>query len=278
MKQVTWKSAAAALLMLAACSSRTEETSLAQVRAEQQANKLLYALELGGVHGARKQVGPDEKDHVWNVLVPAGQFMEAERVRQEFGLPNEGDDDLALLPDGGLLDADAQSPQRALQRRLWIEALRMEASLERTPDILVARVHYPIPSTTYSGERLPNTKATASVLLRYLPRDGAGDERPLTVEQVQKMIAGSVEGLLPGDVTVVYSPVRLRATPKAADVPAQVASASEGAAIPAPPQARPRTFDVAVALGSGAVCFVLAVALLLRRRGRRTAVPIAAAP
>jgi len=78
----------------------------------------------------------------------------------------------------------------------------LEGELERTlqgvEGVLSARVHLNVADVDAAAERGTHPRSTASVLLAH-----RGSTPPLSTDDVQRLVAGGVPGLLPSDVAVV---------------------------------------------------------------------------
>jgi type III secretory pathway lipoprotein EscJ len=199
---------ALALVALGACSDAPERETLIEVASELEANKLVCALDLCRIEDAAKVLERRDDKPLWRVTVPEGQLARAERVRQAFGLPQlDSPLDTSVTADDGAWTIESSAAER--QRAQWREAMRLEQSLRSEPEIFGARVHLALPTVGLSGERLKGSVPSASVLVRYAELPGMEPGvPPITVERIQALVAGAVEGLEPARVAVHVSVIR----------------------------------------------------------------------
>lgn len=217
---------------------------------ERQANEIQTVLLERGFR-ARKRV-EEGRPPTWAVEVDPADSADAVRVLAELGLPRPRPAGVRELLRPGLV------PDPIEQHALLLEAQSGELSrtLEAVDGVVSARVHLVRPQPTRAG--VPAAPTKAAVYLRVQPASALH----LTGmrEELRALVAGSVEGLEPGSVTLVLSEV-------VTSVPARGAL---------PPRSGPGP-----ALVGGAVLLLGAggavAAALLRGRKRRAPEPAAAA-
>jgi len=233
------------LTLGAACSARVQHGL-----DERQANEIQTVLMERGFQ-ARKVV-EEGRPPTWAVEVEPADSADAVRVLAELGLPRARPAGVRELLKPGLV------PDPVEQHALLLEAQSGELArtLEAVDGVLSARVHLVRPAPTRSG--VPGAPTKAAVYLRARP--AAATHLRAMQEELRALVAGSVEGLEPGAVTLVVSEV-VSAVPQRAPVPVRSgwAPALLGAGV--------------LALGAAAV-----TAFLWIRRRRRRRVPAAAPP
>jgi len=234
-------------LLLAApgCSARVQHG-----RDERQANEIQSVLMERGFR-ARKVV-EDGRPPTWAVEVEPADAADAVRVLAELGLPRARPAGIRELLKPGLV------PDPMEQHALLLEAQSGELArtLEAVDGVLSARVHLVRPTPTRSG--IPGAPTKAAVYLRARP--AAALHLRTMGEELRELVAGSVEGLEPGAVTLVVSEV-VTAVPPRAPVPV-------------------RSSWAPALLGAGQLALGAAAAfgILWIRRRRRRAAPAVAPP
>jgi type III secretion protein J len=235
----------ALLLGGAGCSARVQHGL-----DERQANEIQTVLMERGFR-ARKVV-EDGRPPTWAVEVEPADAADAVRVLAELGLPRARPAGIRELLRPGLI------PDPVEQHALLLEAQSGELArtLEAVDGVLSARVHLVRPTPTRTG--IPGAPTKAAVYLRARP--AAALHLRAMGDELRELVAGSVEGLEPGAVTLVVSEV-VSAVPPRAPVPARSgwAPALLGAGL--------------LALGAAAAFGIL----WIRRRRRRAAPPAARA-
>lgn len=210
---------------------------------ERQANEIQTVLLERGFR-ARKVV-EDGRPPTWAVEVESSDGADAVRVLAELGLPRARPVGVRELLKPGLV------PDALEQHALLVEAQSGELArtLEAVDGVVSARVHLVRPQPTRTGVASPPTKA--AVYLRVRP--AAAAHLRAMADELRTLVAGSVEGLEPGAVTLVASEVVSSVPPRA----------------PAPARSgwTPALLGTGVLLLGGAA----AAALLWLRRGRNRA-------
>jgi len=212
---------------------------------ERQANEIQSVLLERGFR-ARKAV-EDGRPPTWAVEVPSADAADAVRVLAELGLPRARPAGVRELLKPGLV------PDAVEQHALLVEAQSGELArtLEAVDGVVSARVHLVRPLPPRTG--VPGAPTKAAVYLRARP--AAASQLRAMADELRALVAGSVESLEPGAVTLVVSEVVSTVPPRA----------------PAPARGwAPALLGCGVLAISGAV----ASALLWMRRGRR-AIPAA---
>jgi flagellar M-ring protein FliF len=142
------------------------------------------------------------------ILVPEDRLAEARVALASGGLPSRGGRGYELFDESSLMTTPFQQSvnyQRALQAELARSIGQLEAV--QSARVLIAR---PEPTQFIRDQRPP----TASVVLKLKP--GATMSRA-SAAGVVSLVARSVEGLKPENVTVIDSGGRLLSDPRAAD-------------------------------------------------------------
>ncbi|MFQ5590781.1 MAG: hypothetical protein ACE5HE_06450 [Phycisphaerae bacterium] len=224
-----------------------DEESLVSVGSEKEANRVLVALEDSGIHGAHKAVGEHKRKTVYEILVSSDQAHEARQLLLQLDIPRESHGGFeAMFSHSGLIPT--RTDERA--RLMHAMAGELERTLEVVERVVQARVHLVIPERdplgAASGGRSTGPGPTAAVLIKYVPsaghhRDGrsrddrpgeavgaegadpAGDtdadealddgsaaDLPISVEEVRRLVACSVEDLAEENVTVTFARARRR--------------------------------------------------------------------
>jgi len=207
---------------------------------ETAANEVLTALERGGIEASKAR---DESNG--EVFV-----ISALQLLQSLGLPRGRRSGF-----GEIYKQASLVPTPTEERARYLEALagEIERTLETVDGVVAARVHLVLPEPDpLAVDGKPRVAAQAAVLLKARPAPAA-----LREAEVQKLVAGSVAGLLPEAVAVVVTPATeapsLR-TPALASVgPLQVDRGS-------------RKLLVGILLGGLAIIAMLAALLLIAAR------------
>lgn len=186
-RRATMPLAVAAMLALTGCA-----VPVATGLDEGDANRVVVALDQAGIDAA-KEVDPTNEGR-FRVTVPRDDAARA--------LATMNDEQLPRAKARGLLDAADRGqlvPSQAAEHAQLVVGLsgELERSLSSIDGVLGARVHLNLPARDGLRDG-PPPKATASVLLEH-----RGTTPPLTVESIQRLVAGGAPGLLPADVAVV---------------------------------------------------------------------------
>ena len=172
---------------------------------ERQANEIQTVLVERGFR-ARKAV-EEGRPPTWAVEVESADAADAVRVLAELGLPRARPAGVRELLKPGLV------PDPVEQHALLVEAQSGELArtLEAVDGVVSARVHLVRPQPTRTG--VPGATAKAAVYLRAQP--AAAVHLRAMGDELRALVAGSVEGLEPGAVTLVVSEVVSALPPRA---------------------------------------------------------------
>jgi type III secretion protein J len=223
---------------------------------ERAANETIAALEHGGI--ATEKVIDDASPATFTVRVARGDAAKALSLLRSLGLPRDRRHGFAEV-----YGQPSLIPSASEERARYLDALggEIERTLETADGVVSARVHLVLEETDpLAVDPKPRTAARAAVLLK-----ARGGRAPLSEADVQKLVAGSVPGLLPSAVAVVVTsaPDATEGVPSAlaAVGPLRVTSGS-------------RPLLVAAIIVGLAVLALLAVLLMLTaRRLARSASP-----
>jgi len=215
---------------------------------ETAANEVLTALEQGGIEASKAR--DESNGEAFVISVPKVHAVRALQILQSLGLPRG-----RRAGFGEVYKQASLVPTPTEEHARYLEALagEIERTLETVDGVVTARVHLALaeadPLAVDGKPRLP---AQAAVLIKVRPAPAA-----LREADVQKLVAGSVAGLLPEAVAVVVT--------AAAEVPPQRAP---GRASVGPLQVDPasRRLLVGILLVGLAVIATLAVLLFLTAR------------
>lgn len=162
---------------------------------ETDANQIVVALDKANVDGT-KEVDPQAEGR-FRVLVPRDDVAAALAAMRAEELPRP-------KPAGVLeaMDKGALVPSQAAEHAQLVAgtAGEIERTLLSIDGVLAARVHLSLPARDPLRDAPPQ-KATASVLVEH-----RGAAPPISVEAIQRLVAGGVAGLATGDVAVVTVP------------------------------------------------------------------------
>ncbi len=188
---------------------------------EADANRVVVALDHAGIDAA-KEPDPGVEGR-FRVTVPHDDASRALSTMADEQLPRSKSRGLLEAADRGQLVPSQAAEHAQLMAGLSGE---LERTLSNVEGVLSARVHLNLPARDGLRDG-PMPKATASVLVEH-----RGTTPPLTIESVQRLVAGGAPGLAPADVAVVFIPHAARpagARPDVAHVgPIAVARGSMG--------------------------------------------------
>jgi type III secretion protein J len=159
---------------------------------DSEASRVVVALDRASID-ATKEPDPASEGK-WRVEVGRDDVPRALGVMREQELPR--------IAPAGVLDAvgkGALVPSEAAEHAQLVAGMAgdLERSLESIDGVLAARVHLNVPTPSPLRD-LTTPHGSASVLLEH-----RGSTPPLSSDSVQRLVAGGVAGLLPGDVAVV---------------------------------------------------------------------------
>ena len=163
---------------------------------EAEANEIQTLLLESGFQ-ARK-VPEQGKKPTWAIEVDEDQATAAVRILTELGLPKKRVGGFDAV-ETGLVATPAQ------ERVSHLNALseELEMTLQSISGVTMARVHLVVPPPARPGQTPGQAKASALVRVR----PGHGPRVKGMEEELRKVIAGSVEGLSPDDVSLVVNEV-----------------------------------------------------------------------
>jgi len=160
---------------------------------EADANQALSKLQEHGVV-ARKEPDPDAEGH-FRLSVSSDEATTTAQILAQAGFPHRRPPGvLEALGEGSII------PSRETERAKWLAGIagELERSLSGLGGVLTVRVHLAVPVVdALDVPKAAPARPTASVLLT------SRGELPLSESQIQRLVAGAVTGLAPGDVTVI---------------------------------------------------------------------------
>lgn len=271
------------VVTLTGCGDASE---LLVVPSEKEANRIVVELQQRGINNITTQRQTRDRKPVFAVHVPAHAHSAARQILVQLDLPREHRGGLQeMVGSAGLIPT--RSDERA--RMMYAIAGELETTFETYDRVVRARVHVVIPDTDMSLSADPTKapKPTATVVIKYsvppspvLPADASEDDKakaralaqtagqpPLTVEEVAKLAAGSVEGLDEKSVVVQFTTTTVQLTQ------AQAAAAAMPQAAATGPLGLPSFGDnkllyqlFAAVVVLGALCIFLIIKLLKKGR------------
>jgi len=169
------------------------ETRVAGGLEEADANQALARLQEHGVV-ARKEPDPDAEGH-FRLSVSSDDATSTAQILAQGGFPHRRPPGvLEALGEGSII------PSRETERAKWLTGIagELERSLSGVGGVLTVRVHLAVPVVeALNVQHALPARPTASVLLT------SRGELPLSESQIQRLVAGAVTGLAPGDVSVI---------------------------------------------------------------------------
>jgi type III secretion protein J len=193
------------LVALAGCNT----VELHSGMSESEAQEILVLLQQNGITATKAVVG-EGKEAEWTVTVPAPDASHALQILEENDLPQSE-------PKGfeELFGKSKLIPTETEEKAMFLRAMsgELEKTLRSMPRVIAARVHISIPKNDplrqyRLGEEPP--RATAAVFMKLGP--GKTTEM-IRDEEIQRLVASSVEGLRPDDVTVVQKEMKPEMAP-----------------------------------------------------------------
>jgi type III secretion protein J len=190
------KSVRALLVVLTVSAASACSAPVARGLEEADANAVVVALEEGGIV-ADKEPDPEAEGR-WRINVSREEAASAAAILSEANLPPRTSPGVLEALGGGSL-----VPSRTSEHAKLISGTsgELERSLRSVEGVLSARVHLGVPA---KDALVPADRAeppTASVLIRH-----RGPNAPVSVQDVQRLVAGAVPGLDPTHVSVVSKP------------------------------------------------------------------------
>ncbi|AKF07597.1 hypothetical protein [Sandaracinus amylolyticus] len=221
---------------------------------EAQANEVLVALDEHGIHAVKE---PERGEGSFAILVSGDDVASALAVLRAEELPRAPDPGLHDLFGTASLVPTATEERARLTAALGGELAR---TIEAIDGVLDARVHVALPDASELPLDAPPPRPRASVLIRH-----RGARAPYDDAAIQRLVAGAIQGMDPGDVAVVGVAAPEPATPAGAHLaslgPIAVARGSIGTL----------KLVLGVLLGTnGVLALLLALAVVRHRRAART--------
>ena len=173
---------------------------------ESAANEIMTSLVRGGIGASKSR----EDDGAFAIVVPKSEALRALELMRALGLPRG-----PRAGFGELYKQPSLLPTPTEDRARYVEALAGEIgrTLESVDGVVQARVHLVLPEPEpLSVDGKVRVAAQAAILLKTR----AGRSMPISEAEVRKLVAGSVPGLDPAAVAVVFTPApELSAAPGA---------------------------------------------------------------
>jgi type III secretion system YscJ/HrcJ family lipoprotein len=175
---------------------------------ENDANHAVVALEKSGVAADKDR--DSETEGRWRVSVARDDASSAAIVLSAESLPPPA--------SPGVLDALGQGsivPSRSSEQAKLVTGVAgdLERSLRSLDGVLSVRVHLAVPVQDALDPDATKVSPSASVLIRH-----RGATPPIATQDVQRLVAGAVPGLLPPQVSVVTVPVPAMGRPAERDL------------------------------------------------------------
>lgn len=169
---------------------------------EDQANEMLVVLDQNGIHGEKALI-PGGETPKFSITVGQRDASQAWQVLRENDLPKP-----AKRGFSEVFGKTSLIPTAMEEKALFLEATTGELAktIEAINGVVDARVHVVLPDSDILKNELQGpTLPKAAVLIKYkVDRNG---NAPFRAEDIRQLIANSIEGLKPTDVTVVSSQV-----------------------------------------------------------------------
>jgi type III secretion protein J len=178
---------------------------------ETAANEVMTALERSGIEASKAR--DEANGDAFAVSVASANAIRAMQILQSLGLPRG-----RRAGFGEVYKQASLVPTLTEERARYLEALagEIERTLETVDGVVAARVHLVLAEPDpLAMDGKPRVAAQAAVLMKLRPT-----ATPLREAEVQKLVAGSVAGLLPEAVAVVFT--------TATDTPGQPVMTSVG--------------------------------------------------
>jgi type III secretion protein J len=182
-----------AVALLAGCSAAIEH-NLDETRA----NEVVTSLERAGISASKSR--DESNSDTFAVSVGKADVLRAMELLRSLGLPRG-----QRAGFGEVYKQSSLLPTPTEERARYLEALSGEIgkTLETVEGVVHARVHLVLPEPDpLAVEGKPRVAAQAAVLLKTHP----GRPVPISESDVRRLVAGSVPGLDPAAVAVVFTP------------------------------------------------------------------------
>jgi type III secretion protein J len=192
------------VLLLAGCMQKELQTGLT----EHEAQEIIVLLKDSGIEASREVMPGDAEPPVWKVAVKGGDqdYFLALKILQEHGLPRERAKGLEdVFSKSGLIPTAGEEKARLI---VGLSG-EMTRTLKSVAGVVDARVHVVLPENSPLVDKSQWSTTTSSVLLKY-----QGDQVPLREDEIRNLVARSIEGLQPENVTVVFKKVESKPVPR----------------------------------------------------------------
>jgi type III secretion protein J len=168
---------------------------------EEQANEMVVTLANNGINATKVPVEGEVLS--FTLSVPKRDASQAWEILQANNLPKPANKGF-----GEVFAKTSLIPTAVEEKAMYMQAVmgELEKTLQAITGVVEARVHVVLPESDVLKEELQGPTITkAAVLLKYKPdRSGA---IPFREEDVKSLIANSVEGLKPADVSVMATEI-----------------------------------------------------------------------
>lgn len=172
---------------------------------ESEANDIVVLLERNRITTI-KEKEEGGREVTWKISVPKAHMANAMFLLKENELPRPKNPGLEIFNRGSLI------PTATEERAMFLQALSGELArtLSSIEGVLDARVHVNIPQADDLADRSERAEPSAAVLLKYRANVEPGKKTPappIAEEQVQALVARTIQDLKPSAVSVVAVPV-----------------------------------------------------------------------
>jgi type III secretion protein J len=167
---------------------------------EQDANDIYVLLNENGI-AATKTRNESGQEPTYVISVAKGDATQGARLLREHALPRPKKDGLGVFQR-----IKGMVPTQSEERGIMLEALGGEVSnvFNEIDGVLMAQAIVSLPQVTDLTQPDDKPKPAASVFIKYRP--GIDGKPPLSVEQVQRFAARTIQDLDPAMVEVLMTP------------------------------------------------------------------------
>ncbi len=163
---------------------------------ENQANRVLIALDTNGVNAVKhpSNVGTDETR--WTIKVPSTETVQALRALESRGLPQQPPIDIKPL-----IEQRSMVPSNTEEQARWsrVASAELATTLRSMEGVLDARVHLAWLTQNPWDLQKAASQPRASVLIRHF-----ANAPPVPERDVKQLISGAIQDLAPDQVRVVF--------------------------------------------------------------------------
>ena len=184
-------------LLLGACQAEIQHGLT-----ESEANEIVVLLERNHI-SAYKEREEGSREITWKIGVPKAHAANAMFLLREYQLPRPKAAGLEIFNRGSLI------PTATEERAMFLQALGGELSrnLASIDGILDARVLVNLPVTDDLSDKSARPEPSASVRIKYrVPADSKSGPPPIKEEDIQRLVAATVQDLKRERVAVVMTP------------------------------------------------------------------------